>query len=92
METIDLHIHTPTLENFVEIIEYMFKVNNITWGGRYGSKEIHKERWNRYKQDTCIWVYNDAIYWTELRDCMNPLSMKDFYHKNKVEQAFREFV
>lgn len=50
----DIIIHTPTLEDWIEVVEY-FLEQNIFWFGVPGNR-IHENRWDTHRSWTCVRV------------------------------------
>lgn len=76
-------VHTPTLEDFTEIVNYAFGCGYKWTDDCYNS--LHPEFWKEYRWKTCISIitpygmqYADLPYYKG--ECFNILTMKDFYN------------
>lgn len=52
-------INTPTLKDYEEVIMWALKDTTRRWGS--GSRSIHREHWEEYESETCIFIRKDEI-------------------------------
>ena len=90
----DLVVHTPTLEDYIRIITYLFSTG-VAWSN--GSTDIKREYWNLYKKNTCVHIRTrvgtcipHAIYGCYTETGITTLSVNDFYSKCRCEKALKE--
>lgn len=80
-----LPIHTPYIEEFIDVAEYALN-RGYFWNG--GDYNICKMLWYDYKERTCINVEYGRIYYADyvfyIRYYKHVLEYRDFYTMTKL--------
>lgn len=55
---VNIAIHTPTQEDYIEIVSYLIEVENIPWSDSTGNgcRSILEHHWMDYMTETCIGI------------------------------------
>lgn len=85
----DMIINVPTIEDWIEVVEY-FVDKDITW--EWTGKQINEYRWTEYKQNSCICVSEEHLYWSHKSSYTNITTMEEFRYMNKAKQLLKEFI
>jgi len=80
-------IHTPTLEDYIEVIEWSLD-KNFEWIN--GSRSINESQWETYRSKTCVVIdedglisYNNVVYIDDTYRIKYMLDMYKFHRLNK---------
>lgn len=93
----DIVIFTPTINEYITVIEYYIRTGIIWCDGYTG---VCKNCWFEYKQRTYVMIENHVLGYGDIGylelDIYNQdilvLTMKEFYYKIKCIKIFGEFV
>lgn len=54
----NIAVHTPTVEDFIEVVEYFLDCG-LEW--RSTGRRLNDHHWNNYKQNTCVTIELNKI-------------------------------
>lgn len=86
-------IHTPTPEDFIEVVEYSIYNLGLVWSDE--SDDVGMWRYHRFKKDTCVRIYKHIRFasydfykfiWEK-----NVISTDEFFHRSIYTQILKEF-
>lgn len=88
-------IHTPTLEDYIEVIKYAID-GGILWNDRR-DKTIHEEYWSHHGSETCVNIdmhirYASRRFYTGNHDHI--ITIVEFLkeaEKDNIEQLLKDF-
>ena len=91
-----IFVHTPTIENYIEVIEYALSVG-MRW--RVTGKIINTQYWHYWKHDTCVAIdyeiHVSSISFVFGRLGKNVINMDNFYNihgLSNYKEILKEFV
>lgn len=93
MKINNIVVHTPRLEDYIEIVGYFLKC-----GCKWASGDCHilNDIWKDYESETCIHIMEDEITYSDIKYCVRHnediFNVKDFYFRIKCEKIFDEFI
>ena len=87
-------VHTPIIENFIEVVKYAF-ANGIYWNNNH-SALVKDYMWNTYREYTCIAIdgYKNTLYYSPYKFYLDNgfeiMSIEGFHSKRRCEKALKE--